>query len=158
MFTIVRCVSDYDANLGVSVNEVLYAVRQCLEKPNFRVGIFIKSPEVRRQCLEFVAHVLNEVEDYNPQGYIFGAGSPITIHNGSQIRFPIPTDNARGHRFYMTLSDDDIDPTIKKTVIEHSIRPYTRVDFAETTDLTAKLLGHWDSGERHYRVRNNARF
>lgn len=154
MFTIVRCVSDYDANLGVSVNEVLYAVRQCLEKPNFRVGVFIKSPEVRRQCLEFVAHVLNEVEDYN----LSGACSLITIRNGSQIRFPIPTDNARGHRLCMTLSDDDIDPIIKRTIIEPLIRPYTRVDFAKTTDLTAKFLGCWDSGERHYRVRNNARF
>ena len=158
MFTIVRCVSDYDADLGVSVNEVLYAVRQCLEKPYFSVGVFIKSPVVRRQCLEFVAHIVNEVEDYNPQNCLSGACSPITLRNGSRIRFPIPTDNARGHRFCMTLSDDDIDPTIKKTVIEHLIRPYTRVDFAKTTDLTAKLLGRWDSGERHYRVRNNARF
>lgn len=158
MFTIVRCLSDYDANLGVSVNEVLYAVRQCLEKPYFSVGVFIKSPVIRRQCLEFVTHILNEVEDYNPRGYLPGACSTITLHNGSQVRFPIPTDNARGHRFYMTLSDDDIDPTIKQTIIEHSIRPYTRVDFMKTTDLTAKVLGCWDSGERHYRVRNNARF
>ena len=158
MFTIVRCVSDYDADLGVSVNEVLYAVRQCLEKPYFSVGVFIKSPVVRRQCLEFVAHILNEVEDYNPRDYLPGACPTITLHNGSQVRFPIPTDNARGHRFYMTLSDDDIDPTIKKTVIEHLIRPYTRVDFTKTTDLTTKILRIRDSDERHYRVRNNARF
>lgn len=117
-------INDYEHILGVSINELLYAIRQCIDKPEFRVGIFIQSPEVRLQCADFIARVLTEMNC----SYFRSTNSHpfIIIKNTSMIRFPFVTDNSRGFRFCIALINDDVDQRIKKDVIEPAIRPYSK--------------------------------
>lgn len=117
-------INDYEHILGISINELLYAIRQCIDKPEFRVGIFIQSPEVRLQCADFIARVLREM---NCSYYRSTNSNPfIIIENTSIIRFPFVTDNSRGIRFCIALINDDVDQRIKRDVIEPAIRPYSK--------------------------------
>lgn len=117
-------INDYEHILGVSINELLYAIRQCVDKPEFRVGIFIQSPEVRLQCADFIVRVLREM---NCSYYRSTNSNPfIIIENTSIIRLPFVTDNSRGIRFCIALINDDVDQRIKRDVIEPAIRPYSK--------------------------------
>lgn len=117
-------INDYEHILGISINELLYAIRQCIDNPEFRVGIFIQSREVRLQCADFIVRVLREM---NCSYYRSTNSNPfIIIENTSIIRLPFVTDNSRGIRFCIALINDDVDQRIKRDVIEPAIRPYSK--------------------------------
>lgn len=116
---------DYDSEIGVSLNEILYAIRKCEENPDFRVGIFIYHPEPRQQCADLITELIKK--DMSCQRFVLrhtGGLSYIFMDNGSVIRFLYPSDNSRGYRLNMVLIGDSVDDMVARYVIKPLIRPY----------------------------------
>lgn len=116
---------DYDSEIGVSLNEILYAIRKCEENPDFRVGIFINHPEPRRQCADLVTELIKEDMSYRCSAHRHtGEVSFIFMDNGSMIRFLYPSDTSRACRLHIALIGDDVDDLVVQHVIKPLIRPY----------------------------------
>lgn len=134
---------DYDSEMGVSLNEILYTIKKCKENPEFRVGIFISHPQVRYQCAEFVTKTVKSMSNISLLNHrLNGAEPSIVLSNMSKICFLLPSDNARGHRCHMVLIDDDIDTIVKKYVIDPLIVPYR----ADGISFKAEFLERWFDG------------
>lgn len=132
---------DYENILGINVNSLLYVVSQCKNKHDFKVGIFTNYKDTRIQCVDFIAKIIGT--DMNRPCSILNCRSQspvIRLYNGSVIRFPFPSDNARACRVHMLLIDDSVD----KTIIHHVLNPllirYYPYDFQK---IKVKYLGAW---------------
>ena len=116
---------DYDSEIGVSLNEILYAIRKCEENPDFRVGIFIYHPEPRQQCADLVTKLIKEDMSYRCFVHRHTGGvSSIFMDNGSMIRLLYPSDTSRACRLHIALIGDDVDDLVVQHVIKPLIRPY----------------------------------
>lgn len=101
----------------LSDEAIEYAVFKCQNNPGYKVGIALNSRSKYNDVELCMRKCLKDTDDY-----IFRKGTNdkrIEFHNGSYIRIIPATDNSRGYKFHLLITDEEINDEI----INYVLRP-----------------------------------
>jgi len=91
---------------------MLKAIRLCIQKPNYKVGVFTVTVQDAKETYSNAIKIISEDEEESKMVNRKTIGvfdNYISFTNGSVIKFVTARDNARGHRFHHILYDRNID-------------------------------------------------
>ncbi len=100
--------------------EMLKAIRMCVQKQNYHVGVFtVTAQDAEHVCSEMIDAIS---EDEEEKDLVAGMGngafrSYILFKNRSSINFVRASDSARGHKFHHVLYDRRIDHDLLATIV-----------------------------------------
>lgn len=114
---------DFEKVIGVSVNDMIYAINLCTRHPHFSIGVYVESEgEIRvwwKIAIELLQNIL-KVRDFVPRAL----NSKIYFNNGSRIRFYTSNSTSRGGRFCAIMISDNITQHTRERKILHHLVPY----------------------------------
>lgn len=99
----------------LSDKAIEYAVFKCQNNPGYKVGIALNSRSKYNDVELCMRKCLKDTDDY-----IFRKGANdkrIEFHNGSYIRIIPATDNSRGYKFHLLITDKEINDEIINCVL-----------------------------------------
>ena len=98
---------------------MLTAVRECVNKERFCVGIFTRTQANRLSvCLELLESMDEEEQEATYRAVRNANSSFIEFKNGSYIKVLSANENARGYSFDKVLYEDDIDHEILYNIVQ----------------------------------------
>lgn len=100
---------------------MLTAVRECVNKERFRVGIFTRTQANRLSvCLELLESMDEEEQEAKLRAVRSANNSFIEFKNGSYIKVLGASENARGHAFHKVLYEPGIGYEVLNCVVRHT--------------------------------------
>lgn len=114
---------DFEKVIGVSVNDMIYAINLCTRHQHFQVGVYVASEgELRvwwKIAIELLRSIL-KVSDFAPRAL----NSKIYFNNDSSIRFYTSNSTSRGGRFCTVMISDNITQRTRERNILWHLVPY----------------------------------
>ena len=114
---------DFEKVIGVSVNDMIYAITLCTQHPHFSIGVYVESEgEIRvwwEIAIELLQNIL-KVRDLVSRPL----NSKIYFNNGSRIRFDTSNSTSRGGRFCTVMISDNITQRTRERNILWHLVPY----------------------------------
>ena len=131
---------DFEQVIGVSVNDMIYAINLCTRHPHFSIGVYVESEgEIRvwwKIAIELLQNIL-KVSDFVPRAL----NSKIYFNNGSRIRFDTSNSTARGGRFCTVMISDNIaQRTRERTILWHLVPYESLLPLEFSTTETSEYL------------------
>lgn len=100
--------------------ELLKAIRECVKKQNYKVGVFAQTfMQAKEAYNDMVNAIRNDTEENAAVEMYFNTSfrRQIIFKNGSIIVFLTASENARGHKFHRVLYYDGIDRELLDCVV-----------------------------------------
>jgi len=99
---------------------MLKAIRLCVQKPNYKVGVFTVTVQDAKEICSDAIKLISEDEEESKMVNRKAVGAfdnYISFTNGSVIKFVKASDNARGHKFHHILYGRNIDHRVLACVV-----------------------------------------
>ena len=100
--------------------EALKAIRVCVQKPGYKVGVFMRTlKDAKYVCFDMIAAINEDAEEKDAVNRFFSSATEhyIMFKNGSFIQFARASEHCRGRRFNCVLYDNDIDHDILVMIV-----------------------------------------
>ena len=101
--------------LWLSDEAIEYAVFKCQNNPGYKVGIALNSRSKYNDVELCIQKCLKNMDNYKFCKGIYDRG--IAFHNGSYIRIIPATDNSRGYKFHLLITDEEINDKIINCIL-----------------------------------------
>lgn len=110
--------------LFLSKASLEYAVKICIEKEKYKVGIAIMNEENKNAARDLILDMISKT-DHVEKIYRNSSNFRITFKNKSEIRFIPAAESSRGNRLHLLIADK----TIPLDILQNVLKPCENIEW-----------------------------